>query len=206
MARPVAKDYDDKRRQLLTAAADVFASEGFSRASMNQVAKACGVSKAAIYHYYDSKDALVVDILDSYLTELRETVNAVDLDGLSPPEQLHAVVRDILIAYQGMHNEHRMLTEGLHWLPTEHREPLKEIQRDIVRAVSKVLQANAPETLDNNPTLLRQVTMSVFGMLNWYSQWNRNAGRQARIEYAAVLTGLSLQGLPGVGSAVSPAG
>lgn len=197
MARPIAKDYDDKRQHLLTEAAEVFASEGFSRASMNQVARACGVSKANIYHYYESKDALVYDILDNYLSELRDTVRAVPLEGLTPGEQLHVVVRDILIAYQGMNNEHRMLTEGLHWLPEVQREPLKQIQRDIVDVVARILTRIAPEALQDDPTLRRQVTMSVFGMLNWYSQWNSGAGRQARIDYARVVTNLALNGLLG---------
>ena len=52
MVRTIAKDYDDKRRHILTVAAEVFAREGIARASMNEVARACGISKANIYHYY----------------------------------------------------------------------------------------------------------------------------------------------------------
>ena len=65
MARTIAKDHDAKRAHILKTAARVFAEEGFARASMNQLARACGISKANIYHYYDSKDALHFDILAS---------------------------------------------------------------------------------------------------------------------------------------------
>ncbi|MEP5152247.1 TetR family transcriptional regulator, partial [Planktotalea sp.] len=50
MARPIAKDHDAKRAHILCEAAVVFARDGIARASMAQVAKACGISKANIYH------------------------------------------------------------------------------------------------------------------------------------------------------------
>ena len=67
MARTIAKDHDQKREQILKSAAKVFADQGFDRASMNLLAKECGISKANIYHYYDSKDALLFDLLDSLI-------------------------------------------------------------------------------------------------------------------------------------------
>ena len=195
MARPVASDHDDKRRHILTVAASVFARDGFSRASMNQVAVACGVSKATIYHYYVSKDALVFDILNTYLISLRDGLHGLRLDDLTPAEQLHAVTRQFLLAYEGMDDEHRMLTEGLHWLPDTLREPLKQHQRQMVSYVSKVLIANAPDTFGDDVKLLRQSTMSIFGMLNWYYQWNPRATRTDRKRYAVVVADLVLKGL-----------
>ena len=65
MVRTIAKDYDTKRRNILKIAAEVFAREGIERASMNAVAKSCGISKANIYHYYSSKNDLIFDILDT---------------------------------------------------------------------------------------------------------------------------------------------
>ncbi|MEY8840231.1 TetR/AcrR family transcriptional regulator, partial [Cribrihabitans sp. XS_ASV171] len=46
MARTIAKDHDQKRAQILKSAARVFAREGFDRASMTQLARECGISKA----------------------------------------------------------------------------------------------------------------------------------------------------------------
>ena len=81
MARTIAKDHDQKRGQILKSAAKVFAEQGFDRASMTQLARECGTSKANIYHYYDSKDAILFDILDCYLSELRDRICGLDLGG-----------------------------------------------------------------------------------------------------------------------------
>ena len=50
MARTIAKDHDQKRALILSASARLFAEEGYDRASMTQIARACGISKANIYH------------------------------------------------------------------------------------------------------------------------------------------------------------
>ncbi len=98
MARTIAKDHDQKREQILKKAASVFADQGFDRASMTLLAKECGISKANIYHYYDSKDAILYDILETYLRELRDRICNIDLTGLGPEEKLRKTVREILFA------------------------------------------------------------------------------------------------------------
>jgi AcrR family transcriptional regulator len=70
MARPIAADHDEKRRAILKAAARLFASQGFDRASMAEIALACRVSKALLYHYYASKDQLLFDIIRAHLDDL----------------------------------------------------------------------------------------------------------------------------------------
>ena len=62
MPRGLARDHTEKRAALRRGAAAHFATHGYDRASMASVAQACGVSKALIYHYYDSKEALLFDL------------------------------------------------------------------------------------------------------------------------------------------------
>jgi AcrR family transcriptional regulator len=56
--RPADLLDDDKARQILDGARRVFLAEGFDGASMNDIARAAGVSKGTIYFHFDSKEAL----------------------------------------------------------------------------------------------------------------------------------------------------
>lgn len=198
MARPIAKDHGAKRDRILKTAAQVFADSGFARASMAQVAKACGISKANIYHYYDSKDALLFDILDSYLSALRDRIKGLPLDGLEPVEQLRLIMTETLLAYEGMDDEHKIQTEGLPLLAKPQQDILKGYQRDLVTQLSGVIAALAPDVFDGDRRKLHGTVMSVFGMLNWFYMWNGTANHQARRDYAELVTGLTTQGLRGV--------
>ncbi len=198
MARTIAKDHDKKRAHILKGAAKVFATEGFDRASMRQLALECDVSKATIYHYYDSKDALLFDILDSYLRELRDSICGLDLAGKTPAEQLNAVVSGILLAYRGMDHEHQIQTGSLTALPPEQQSILRGYQRELVAFVSSVIAKQAPDVFQGQDRKLHATTMSVFGMLNWYYMWNKNAGDSDREEYGKLVSSLVLQGVNGV--------
>lgn len=194
MARTIAKDYRAKRAHILGTAARVFAEQGFARASMAQIARECGISKANIYHYYTGKDALLFDILDSYLATLRDRLAAVPRNG-PPRDRLAALVKETLLAYEGMDHEHQIQTEGLPLLPQNQQDILKGYQRDMVGFYSATLEEIAPEVFAGNKSKLRAATMSVFGMLNWFYMWNRSADTSARADYADLVARLTLGGI-----------
>lgn len=195
MARPIAKDHDVKRAHILRTAATVFADAGFARASMSQVAKDCGISKANIYHYYDSKDALLFDILDTYLRALRNRIQSLPLDGLPPAEQLKSIVAETLLAYEGMDAEHQIQMEGVPLLGADQQALLKGYQRDLVNQMSTVIAAIAPDVFRDDTAKLRSTVMSVFGMLNWFYMWNSGADETARTDYSDLVTRLTLGGV-----------
>ncbi|TDE39829.1 TetR/AcrR family transcriptional regulator [Antarcticimicrobium sediminis] len=198
MARTIAKDHDQKRAQILKSAAKVFAEEGFDRASMTKLAAECGISKANIYHYYDSKDAILFDILDSYLSRLRDRIFGVDTEGLDPDDRLRRVIREILRAYQGADHEHQVQISALSALPEDQQDQMRAYQRDMIKLMGRCLHDIAPEVFETHPDKLRGVTMSVYGMLNWYFMWNSDAGAQERDDYADLVCNLTLKGVQGI--------
>lgn len=198
MARTLAKDHSEKRALILKRAAALFASEGFDRTSVSSVAVACEISKANIYHYYSSKDAILFDILDQYLSRLRDRICGLDLGGLEPTEQFKRTVVEVLLAYQGADDEHRLQLGAMTYLPETQRAILVDYQRDIVRHMGMLVKAVTPQVFHGNPSKLRATTMSLFGMLNWFYMWNRDADRQAREEYAALVCDLCLSGFKGL--------
>jgi len=70
MARPKSASHDLKREEILDVSAQCFAQQSFPAASMNHIATACGTSKARLYHYYESKEAILFDLLDRYTQRL----------------------------------------------------------------------------------------------------------------------------------------
>jgi AcrR family transcriptional regulator len=63
---------DERRRQLLEAGARVFTERSYDDASMAAVARAAGISKGLLYHYFPSKRDLFVATLEAAAAELQE--------------------------------------------------------------------------------------------------------------------------------------
>jgi AcrR family transcriptional regulator len=197
MVRTIAKDYDAKRDRILTAAAGVFAERGVAGASMAEVAKACDISKGNIYHYYDSKLAMLFDILDSYLYRLRDRTVAVQLDANNVQTSLETLCIEILDAYQGMDHEHKIQTEGIPLLPEDQQTTLKGYQRDMVRHLESFLIVSNKDLQANSETR-RAAAMSVFGMLNWFYMWNTPQDAKGRAAYAKIVAQMTMGGVKNI--------
>jgi len=75
MGRGRHAGYEDQRELILAQAATLFAQRGYPGTSMNQVAEACGLSKATLYHYYRDKYEMLVSIADGHVTRLQSIVS-----------------------------------------------------------------------------------------------------------------------------------
>ncbi|MCP1200418.1 TetR/AcrR family transcriptional regulator [Notoacmeibacter sp. MSK16QG-6] len=193
MARAKAADHEEKRGAILRTAAAAFAEHGYDATSMRDLATACGVSKALIYHYYPSKEVLLSDVIGEHLEALLTAIGEVPYD-LEPTARLRAATATILENYQEADSEHKLQLNALSRLPVEDQKRLRQLQRQIVEKMEKVIIALAPERFEAEPTLLRPVTMSLFGMLNWFYLWKRGGGI-SREDYANMVADLFIGGL-----------
>jgi AcrR family transcriptional regulator len=198
MARTRASDFEEKQHGLLMSAAAVFAEQGMEKASMAQIASRSGVSKALLYHYYPSKEALIFAIIHTHLVELEASVAAAVDDGLPPEEQLRALVSVVLEKYRGADDAHKVQLVGTSTLAEEQRGQIRSVERQIVRHFSRVMRRIRPELDKPDRPLLMPVTMSLFGMMNWVYMWFRDGGLITREDYADVATTLILEGVRAV--------
>ena len=197
MARTRAADFEEKQRVLLDSAAGGFADLGMEKASMAQIASHAQVSKALLYHYYPSKDALIFDIVRTHLSELEEAIEAADRTDVAPQERLRLLVKAVLANYEGRDNEHKVQLNGTSALSPEQLAELQAIERQIVKRFSGVIRDIKPDLNKDRP-LLMPVTMSLFGMMNWVYMWFRPNGPVTRDEYADIATTLILEGVKAV--------
>ena len=195
MARPIAKDHDAKRAAILKKAAGYFADRGYDRASVSQVAQACGISKSLIYHYYDSKDLLLFDILHSHLTLVHDAVATVSNHDEDPEAHLRHLVAELLMTYRGADAEHRLQLQSSTALSPKQQQDLAIIQRKIINIFANTIQSIAPDYLLGEPILLRPITMSLFGILNWFYLWHQPGLGLTRSAYANMATDILLGGL-----------
>ncbi|MEW6441270.1 MAG: TetR/AcrR family transcriptional regulator [bacterium] len=80
-----ARKTQDKRERILQAALKVISENGYQTATMEMIAEGAGVSKGLVYRYYESKEALVQELVDSMFDRLAQQVNDSvhqDLDAL----------------------------------------------------------------------------------------------------------------------------
>jgi AcrR family transcriptional regulator len=111
------------RTRVIEAALALFAEHGIGGTSLQMIADAIGVTKAAVYHQYHTKDEIVLAVAEVVLAGLDEAVTAAEV------ERSRARARDVLVA--------RMID-----LAVEQRRIAGILQRDPV--MLRFLQEHAP--------------------------------------------------------------
>jgi AcrR family transcriptional regulator len=143
MAQPAYTrlDVDERRRRLLALGAELFERHSYDELSMAKIAKAAGISKALLYHYFPSKQAYFAATLEQAAAELAE---ATEPDPSLPPvEQLMRSVD----AYLGWVDDHAQaygkLMQSVGAVP-QVREIVDRIRRTTADRIVAGLSGDAP--------------------------------------------------------------
>ncbi len=200
MARPRSAGYEEQRELILAAAAQLFASRGYTAATMNQVAAACGVSKPLLYHYVRDKQALLAQITLGHVARLEALQAEVAAQGLEPEAHLRALIQRFMGVYARAEHQHRVLTEDVKFLAEAEREAVLAAQRRVVQAFAQAVAAVRPALASAG--LGTPLAMLLFGMINWTFTWLKPGGALDHGSLAPIVAELFFGGL----GAVNPAG
>jgi AcrR family transcriptional regulator len=91
---------EEKRRLLLEAAVRVFARKGYHASRVGDIAEEAGVAHGLLYHYYDSKEAVLRAVFRETWRALIETIRSVEQAGDPPREQLRKVAEILLRSWR----------------------------------------------------------------------------------------------------------
>ncbi|MGB3070189.1 MAG: TetR/AcrR family transcriptional regulator [Ottowia sp.] len=197
MARPISASHDQRRDEILEVAATCFAQQSYPATSMNDIAAACGTSKARLYHYYSSKEAILFDLLDRYTQKLLLIIGQAEAraerQAMDDRAALHELVRAFLGEYETSATRHAALLGSTQFLATEQREIILNRQRDVVAAVGRFLRRAYPTRMNAHNQMA--ITMTLFGMINWTFTWLRPGGPISYADFAEEVIGMLEHGL-----------
>ncbi len=196
MARTRSPAHDDQREQILARAAELFARRGYTATTMNEVAAACEVSKATLYHYVRDKHALLAQIALGHVARLQQLVDEVAHERLEPEVRLRRLIERFLQAYGDAQHEHRVLTDDMKFLQESDRARVRAGQRAVVAAFADAVAAVRPGT--DAAGLAKPLAMLLFGMINWTFTWLQPGGRLTHAALAPIVADLFCNGLHGM--------
>jgi AcrR family transcriptional regulator len=196
MPRGRSATYDDQRELILAQAAQLFARRGYPATSMNQVAEACNLSKATLYHYYKDKSSLLISIAETHVSKLAALVAEEEASKHTDEERLRRFIYRIVEEYAGAQDAHRVLTDDVRFLEEEDRERVLNKEREVVAGFARAVSALRPGAPSDE--LAKPLTMLLFGMINWMFTWMKPGGPLDHAAIAPIVADLFLGGVGAV--------
>jgi AcrR family transcriptional regulator len=134
----------ERRRQLLDAALEVFVSQGYHAAAMDEIADRAGVSKPVLYQHFPGKLELYLALLDESTGSLVDTMRDALASNLEDPKQRVAATFGAYFEYVGGNGQaYRLVFESDLSNEPAVRDRLEQVQRQCADMVSQAIKEGA---------------------------------------------------------------
>lgn len=181
------------QRQVLDIAVQVFIEHGYDATSVASLAQRLGLSKSALYHHYESKEALLDVALEEAIGSLEGVLLEAQAQTGTARERLEHVLRGAV----------RVLVEKLPYVTlllrvrgnSDIERAALERRRTFDRQVTALVRAAQEEGTVRADLDASVATRLLFGMVNSIVEWYRPTGAEGAAELANDVLAVALDGL-----------
>ncbi|YCK34968.1 TetR/AcrR family transcriptional regulator [Actinomadura sp. ATCC 39365] len=117
------------RQRLLAEATRLFAARGFEGTSVQEIVQAAGVTKGAMYHYFDSKDDLLHEIYARLLRMQMDRLTRIADGPGTVRERLHRAAADVVETTTANLDDSKIFFRSMHLLATEKQKTVRAERR-----------------------------------------------------------------------------
>ncbi|NUY04559.1 TetR/AcrR family transcriptional regulator [Paraburkholderia youngii] len=158
----------DVRDQIVAAATEHFSRYGYEKTTVSDLAKSIGFSKAYIYKFFESKQAIGEMICANCLREIESEVKAAVEEVDRPPEKLRRMFKAIVEASLRLFSQDRKLYEIAASAATEQWQATRAYEERIQKLLQDVLQEGRQSGDFERKTPLDETAMAIYLVLRPY--------------------------------------
>lgn len=164
--------------EILRVAADKFGQQGYQATTLDEIAAAAGISRAAFYLYFPNKEELLHRMYNQVISTSQAAIEHIVAEGLPVSEKLRRIIRhqvrymatNIPLAQVFFSEIFNLRPELGQWVKRANRAFGAVIERVVSEGVQK------GELIPVHP---KQFTYALMGMCNWMHRWYRPGGEWA---------------------------
>jgi AcrR family transcriptional regulator len=165
-----------RRQTILRAAGAELADSGFNRSSLENIAERVHVTKATLYHYFDSKEALYQAWMQAVTAEVQGRLEPIANSGELPADRLRQLIREEVVLLTTDFPEYaRLFTRGADW-PDSFQDEIRTLRR----AHEQLFRDVVADGIESGEFDVTDETVSRYclqGVLVYLSEWYRLGGR-----------------------------
>jgi TetR/AcrR family transcriptional regulator, cholesterol catabolism regulator len=185
-----------RRHEIVQKAAELFDDVGYHVTSMDDIARAVGLAKPTLYHYFPSKESILLAVHEEFISLLLTRQRSRESDMDRPVvELLYEVMFDIIDLMRTHHGHVRVFFEHHRELTGDALQRTLAARDTYFASVQSLLERGQETGLVVGDAHLS--TLALFGMCNWAYQWYHANGvwttqDVARYFHRVLLTGIGV--------------
>jgi len=183
------------REQMIDIAAQLFDSKGYANTSINDIARAIGLGRSAIYHYFRNKEEILAALVEAEaLTPSHQLMELAEQHNLTPADRLRRAIVDGINRRLSSGSRFILLARLEAQIPEELGPLYNKGRRDIydfyVKCIVDGIAAGQFREVDP-----KVAAFAVIGMANWTSRWYSPSGPRTPAEIGEIIADMALHSL-----------
>lgn len=182
-----------RKELIVSAAAKVFSEKGFSLATVRDIADEASMLSGSLYYYFDSKEAMVEEVLTGYL----ELAASAYRHAAEDNEDAVAALRELIAqALRGL-VQHRAEVTILQndWHYVRDLSTVAQSMTEVERTWLETIQRGVDDGVFRSDINVRMVYRTIMGAIQAVIRWFDPDGEVSADEVIAVQTSILLDGL-----------
>ncbi|WP_062198986.1 TetR/AcrR family transcriptional regulator [Massilibacterium senegalense] len=181
--------------RIIDTAIDLFEKNGYHGVTVDRIVAESNTSKGGFYHNFKSKDELLYDIHDLFISYVLQKANEAYENYTTPTERLCAIIQSFTKVFD-MYKPHiTVFYQENTYLKEEYEQKINE-KRDLYKQIIfKVIEEGIESGVFRKELPREIIGMSIIGMVNWTYKWFNTSGPMTIDEIAAVFIDLILHSL-----------
>jgi AcrR family transcriptional regulator len=178
---------DRRWEEILAISSELFARQSYHGTSLDEIALKLGIGKTSLYHYVDSKEAILGAIYDRMMGQAEAAIRPLMKLAVPPEERLRRMVHAYILLIASDVDTWSLLHHGQNALGPENLRALLRRKRDYERKFEKVIEEGQAQRVFR-PLPTRLLVLGIFGACNYVHYWLRFTTYTAEEVAANLLT------------------
>ena len=182
----IAKDPEERRKELIDTAEKLFLTNGYDQTAVSDIVKEVNLSQGAFYYYFESKEDVLVAILEKNITvmesALRQTADRTDLDEAVKLNAMFNQFISVTISGKKIHNYiHQKMNATLHKKLIKIRlsARIAQIMAEVISKGMEKGRFNVARPLETSYLLIMLLAFNLFEPIDELKD-TEQAGKQYR--------------------------
>jgi AcrR family transcriptional regulator len=183
------------RNQLIDKAAELFATRGYARTTMNDIAEELQLKRSSLYHYFRNKEEILDALIEEQTVAPTQMLRGLIADGaLSSPEKIRRAFTQSILRKLSESARFRVLDQIEFEMPEHQATQHKRMKREVLELWSQLISDGvaAGHLRDVD---CRMAAFAVLGITNWTAWWYSPDGKLTPEQIAEAMTDIGLFGL-----------
>ncbi|MBW1800479.1 MAG: TetR family transcriptional regulator [Deltaproteobacteria bacterium] len=185
---------EKKRNKIKDVANKLFSEKGFENTTTRDLAEAAGISNAALYYYFQSKEDLLYRIIHETISTGLSKIKEIEQSENSPKEKLFFYIEAFTKYYTIYPDRMKLLGQVQNSLTPTHNALLDDLRREYVKILVRILKdlKKQGQISDIDTTIC---AFAFFGMVAWTYRWYNPKGKVKIDALVKIITKIFTQGI-----------